>query len=255
MQKNVGIKEIFLILKHRLLLILAITLISGLIGAFISHYLITPQYGASTRILVNQAGGKFVYNSNAVQTNVQLVNTYSELINDPIILNQVIKKLGLHMTADQMNGMLDVSTNDNSQIFSIQITSDSPEQSVQIVNGVATVFKDQVRKMMKVDNVSLLSPATVDQSWKISPSVSKNVTIATVLGLLLSIGLAFLLEYLDNSVKEEEDVTERLGLPVVGLISHIPNRKTRGRERHSTRHNPRGHVLTTRATESGGKTL
>lgn len=223
MKKNLGIKEIFLILKKRWLLILALTFTAGILGAAVTHYLITPQYGASTRILVNQPGGKSVYDSGAVSTNVQLVNTYSELINDPIVLNKVIQRLHLPMTADGLQGMLEENTSDNSQIFTISITSNNPEQSVRIVNEIATVFKMQVQKMMNLNNVSLLAPATLDQSQLLSPSLSKNITIAVALGLLLSVAFTFLLEYLDNSIKEEEDISERLGMPVIGVISHVPN--------------------------------
>ena len=48
-----------------------------------------------------------------------------------------------------------------------------------------------------------------------------NVAIAFVLGLMFSVGLAFLLEFLDKTIKTEQDVEELLGLPVFGLISPL----------------------------------
>lgn len=223
MQKNLGLKEFFLILKKRWLLITTLILLAGASGAAVTLYLMTPEYGASTRILVNQSGGKAAYGSDAVATNLELVNTYSELITDPIVLNQVIQKQHLHMPVSTLQNMLDEETNENSQIFTIKITSTNREESVRLVNGVAAAFRDQVHHMMHLDNVSLLAPSTVEQSWIVSPSLSKNITIALVLGLIVSIALALLLEYMDNSIKEEEDITERLHLPVIGLISHVPN--------------------------------
>ncbi|MFT8362243.1 MAG: Wzz/FepE/Etk N-terminal domain-containing protein [Sporolactobacillus sp.] len=223
MQKNLGLKEIFLILKKRWLLIIVLTLFAGAAGAAVTIYLMTPEYGASTRILVNQSGGKAAYGSDAVATNVELVNTYSELITDPIVLNQVIQKQHLHLPVSGLQNMLDEETSENSQIFTIKITSASREESVHLVNGIAAAFKDQVHHMMHLDNVSLLAPATVERSWLVSPSLSKNLTIALVLGIIVSISLALFLEYMDNSIKEEEDITQRLQLPVIGLISHVPN--------------------------------
>lgn len=224
MKKTVGLKEIYLILRKRLWLIAAITLIAGVMGVVITHYFMTPMYEATTRILVNQSNAQSLYGSNAVQTNVQLVTTYSELINDPSILNKVIQKLQLNLTASDLQGMLTVQTSQDSQIFSITTETGQPELSVRIVNGIAQVFKAQVRSMMKIDNVTLLSPATLSTSDEpVSPNLHKNVTIAMIIGLLFAVGLAFLIEYLDHTIKTEEDIEQRLGLPVVGVISHLPS--------------------------------
>ncbi len=221
MKKTLGLKEIYQILRKKLWLIVAVTALFALIGALATHYFMTPVYKASTRILVNQSGGKALYDSNELQTNVQLVNTYSELINDPSILKQVIKEEQLALSPDALQGMLTVDTNENSQIFTITVSSGNPAESVKIVNGIARVFRQDVQKTMNVNNVHLLAPATLETSrYPVSPDIRKNVIIAVALGLLLSIGFAFLLEYLDNTVKSEEDIQERAHLPVLGVIGH-----------------------------------
>ncbi|WP_010630811.1 YveK family protein [Sporolactobacillus vineae] len=241
MKKNVGLKEIYLIVRKRLWLITAIILVAGVIAAITTHFFMAPMYDATARILVNQGNGKTLYNSNAVQTNVQLVNTYSELIEDPSILNKVIRNLHLNLSAKDLQGMLTVTSNQDSQIFSITAETGQADLSVQIVNRVANVFKAQVRTMMKVDNVSLLSPATVSESGgQVSPSLSKNMTLAVFLGLLLSFGLVFLLEYLDTTIKTEEDIEQKLGVPVIGVVAHLENRdrkrkKTDGKSDMTTR--------------------
>ena len=60
---------------------------------------------------------------------------------------------------------------------------------------------------MNVDNVTVLSKAEVAENQSpIKPRPMLNVAIAFVVGLMAAVGLAFLLEYLDNTVKKEEDV-------------------------------------------------
>jgi capsular polysaccharide biosynthesis protein len=163
-----------------------------------------------------------LYQANAVQTNVQLVNTYSVIINNPTVLNQVIKKLHLNMTSDQLKDMLTVNTEQNSQAFTLTAETDSPKLSVAIVNNVASAFKSQVQRVMNVDNVSILSPATyAESSTPVKPKPLINLAIAFVVGLMVSIGLAFLLDYLDNTIKTEDDIDQILGLPVLGSISQI----------------------------------
>lgn len=221
MNKTLGLKEIYLILRKRLWLIAVITVAFGVIGAVATHFFMTPMYAATTRILVNQGNGKMLYDSNAVQTNVQLVTTYSELINDPSILKQVIQDLHLNVSAEELQSQVTVATSENSQIFSITAKTERADLSVRIVNDTAKVFKEQVRQTLNVDNVSLLAPATLSASEApVSPSLSKNVLTAVLLGLLFSVGFAILLDYLDQTIKTEEDLEQKLGLPVLGVIEH-----------------------------------
>jgi len=45
-----------------------------------------------------------------------------------------------------------------------------------------------------------------------------NIGIAFLLGLMISVGLAFLLEFMDNTFKTKEQLQEILGIPVIGTI-------------------------------------
>jgi len=60
----------------------------------------------------------------------------------------------------------------------------------------------------------------------VKPRKLLNIAIAAVLGMMIGLGLIFLLEYLDNSIKTEEDVERYLALPVIGAIPEI-NENTR----------------------------
>jgi capsular polysaccharide biosynthesis protein len=70
-------------------------------------------------------------------------------------------------------------------------------------------------------NVMVVSPAM--QAVKVKPNKKLNLAVALLLGLMLSVGLAFLLEFLDNTIKTPEDVARHLDLPVMGLIPSADN--------------------------------
>ena len=75
---------------------------------------------------------------------------------------------------------------------------------------------------MNVDNVTVISKAEVAENQSpIKPAPMLNIAIAFIVGLMASVGLAFLLEYLDNTVKKEEDVENLLGLPVLGIVARM----------------------------------
>ncbi|PAD81686.1 capsular biosynthesis protein [Niallia circulans] len=223
MEETISLKELFDTLKKRVSLIVSITLVAMIVSAVVSYFIITPEYKSSTQILVNQAkDDQSVYNYNEVQTNVQLINTYSVILKSAAILNNVKKELDLDMTVSQLNSKITVESAQNSQIMTVSVTDDDPAIALQIANTTAEVFEKEIKKLMKVDNVSIL-PLADDQENQspISPNPTLNIAVAAVVGLLIGVGLAFLLEYFDNTVKTEQDIENILALPVLGTITKI----------------------------------
>ena len=53
------------------------------------------------------------------------------------------------------------------------------------------------------------------------PKVMQNTLLAAVVGLMLAGGAAFLIEYLDDSVRDQRDVTDLLGLPMLGVVGAL----------------------------------
>ncbi|HDR7367081.1 capsular biosynthesis protein [Bacillus toyonensis] len=223
MNGTMGLKELVLILRKRMALILVISIGSALISGIVSYYFMTPIYQTSTQILVNKKkqDEKFI-EFNEVQTNLQLTNTYKEIIKSPVILNQVKEKLGLNIKLDQLKDEIGVGKEKDSQIIVVTVQNKNANLARDIANTTAEVFKGEVAKIMNVDNVTVLSKAEVAKNQSpIKPRPMLNVAIAFVVGLMASVVLAFLLEYLDNSVKKEEDIESLLGLPVLGIVASM----------------------------------
>lgn len=227
MEETISLKELFQTLKKRLALIISITLIAMIISGVVSYFVITPEYKSSTQILVNQAkDSESIYSQNEVQTNIQLINTYSVIIKSAAILNNVRNDLKLDMSVSQLNNKITVESAQNSQVMTVSVTDSDPALALQIANKTAEVFEKQIKKLMKVDNVSIL-PLADDQENQspVSPNPPLNIAIAAVVGLMIGVGLAFFLEYLDNTVKTEQDIEKLLELPVLGAITTIDESK------------------------------
>ena len=69
------------------------------------------------------------------------------------------------------------------------------------------------------DNIKISSKAQTPTS-PIGPNRSRNIFVALLMSLAAGIGLAFLLDYLDDSVKSSDDIGRHLGLPTLALIPH-----------------------------------
>ncbi|MFB7118333.1 YveK family protein [Bacillus tropicus] len=228
MEETISLKELFHILKKRLAMILVIAFGAAIVSAIISFFFMTPIYETSTQILVNQKkqeGAAIQFNE--VQTNIQLTNTYKVIIKSPVILDQVKEKLHLEETMQKLNGKIEVANEKDSQVVVVTVQDKNPKVARDIANTTAEVFQSEVAKIMSVDNVTVLSKAEVaEKQAPIKPRPILNVAIAFVVGLMASVALAFLLEYLDNTVKKEEDVENLLGLPVLGIVARMDEETT-----------------------------
>ena len=71
----------------------------------------------------------------------------------------------------------------------------------------------------KPDNLKISASAQTPMS-PIGPNRNRNILVALLISLAAGIGLAFLLDYLDDSVKSSDDVGRYLGLPTLALIPH-----------------------------------
>jgi capsular polysaccharide biosynthesis protein len=219
MEETISLKDIFLTLKRRMKLIIIIPVIAILVSALVSYFLLTPIYQSSTQILVNQTQENQAYTQNDIRTNIELINTYNVIIKSPIILEKVIEEANLTETFSSLNNKVSVGSQNNSQVVNITVEHENPAQAANIANTIATVFEREIVNIMNVDNVSVLSPAQLsDSPSPIKPNPILNMAIAFVVGLMAAVGLAFLLEYLDTTMKTEKDIEDVLDIPILGVI-------------------------------------
>ncbi len=117
--------------------------------------------------------------------------------------------------------MMSVTAPNNSQVMSVTIEADDPYIATLIVNEIAEVFVEDLPTIYTgAENVNILTAAEVGENPSpSSPNTILNIAIAFVVGLMGAVGLAFLFEYLDTTIKTEKDIENILNLPVLGAVS------------------------------------
>lgn len=221
MEEEISLVELFEILKKRLSMIVSLALIGLILAATFTFFIATPKYSATTQILVNQSS----QNTDGIQlsdinTNVQMINTYRDIIKGPVILEGVIETLELDATVTELSDQLEVATQDNSQVFSLNVTSENPYTASDIANTTAGTFQEEVGNIMNVENVTVIAEA-VPNIDPVSPNNVLNLIIGLLLGGMVGVGAAFLLEFMDKSVKDERFITETLGWSTLGNVSEM----------------------------------
>lgn len=81
---------------------------------------------------------------------------------------------------------------------------------------------------LNTSNIKIVDPALVPEK-PVSPNTQRNLIVALLLGLIGGLGLAFLVEFLDNTVKGPDDLQKLTGLPSFGIIPHFSAGLAKGR--------------------------
>ena len=221
MEEEINLAELFVLFKKKARWIVLGGIGGLLVSIIVTYFIMTPQYSASTQILVNRSN----YSSSSsqwsdIQTDVQMINTYKDIIKGPVILNDVISYLKSDLTVKQLSERLEITSEQNSQVFSIKIKYDSPYTAAEIVNAVAKVFQSKVGNIMNIQNVTQVSPATPDLK-QVSPRPPLNMTIGLLGGILLSMAIIFFIDITDKTVKDENFIVNDLKMVNLGTISFI----------------------------------
>ncbi|OFV27117.1 YveK family protein [Staphylococcus sp. HMSC14C08] len=219
MENSLDLSKFITAIKKNWKLVLLLPIIFMLISVLITTFLMKPEYEANTQVLVNQKEKNSELMAQEVQSNIQLVNTYSEILKSPRILDEVAKKNKKYSASD-IKGMLTVTTQAESQILNVNVENGSKKDAEKVANDIANVFSDKMPDIMNVDNVSVLSSAKGAGS-KVSPNLLLNLAIGLILGLILSLIVIVLKEMFDKRIRTEEDIEKELNIPVLGSIQKL----------------------------------
>jgi capsular polysaccharide biosynthesis protein len=210
------------IIKKRLGIILITTILAAVASGIFSIFVMDPIYEAKATLIVGRIPSnqteKMQYND--VLMYGKLVKTYAELAKSDLVAGETITKTGYDLTEGQLKGNLTVTPKGDTQILEIAVRNGDAEKAYKLANAVSEVFVDKVRSMMNTEDVKIMDYAKLPGS-PIKPRVMLNIVIAGFVGFMVALGIVFLMEYLDNTIKTESDVEKYLGITVLATIPFV----------------------------------
>lgn len=223
MEETISLKEIFDILRKHLTSILISMFVGLALAAIVTFFVLTPQYRSQAQLIVTLPQTETT-NANDVNMNLQMINTYKELVTGDLVINQVKDRIeseyGIDKSVQELKDSVEVTQLQNSLMFSIRATDTSSVYAANIANTTALVLQENAKDVLSVDKISIISNAEASSS-PVSPNNKLNLAIGLVLGIIVGVGIAFLLELLDRTVKDNKYVTETLGFTILGTVPQM----------------------------------
>ncbi|MGB2993553.1 MAG: polysaccharide biosynthesis tyrosine autokinase [Paenisporosarcina sp.] len=217
MNRTLELRDFIGLFKKKKKVILLVTFYITLIGGFAS-FAIPPKYEAKTDVLVNFTTANVV-SSGDIDANLRLIETYKYLMKSNRILNKVNSSLEETYKKDELSQKVEIQSSINSQILTILAEEKTPEKAVALANTLATTFQAEIKTLMNLENVHILSQATVNEDTKsIKPITALFFIISAIIGFLVSYSFVLIQEMFFTLVDSSEKAEKALKLPVIGMI-------------------------------------
>ena len=216
--ETIDLKDLFDYYKSKLGVVILFVVLVGILGCLYGLFIQKPMYKSSTSIvLISEAKDNSQLTYNDVSVNQNLVSTYSEIVKSKRVLGQVINNLNLNYTYGALSNNIEVSSVTGTQIIKITVTDENSKTAMKVANEIGKVFAKEIPELYNISNVNILDTAEQPSS-SYNVNITKQSAISLLAGLVLGLGVVFVMYYFDRSVKNASQIEDKLKLPVLATV-------------------------------------
>lgn len=221
LMEEINVKELWQYFMSKIYIAIIAVIICLVLGNIYLFGFQTPLYKSTTSlVLVNEERSTASITQNDINLNNNLVSTYSEIIKSRNVLSQVAENLGLEESVENLSRSVSVSSVTDTQIIKVDVSRESKEEAKLIANEIAKVFSKEVRSIYRIQNISVVDKAQLAKK-PYNISVVKQNIIYTAAGMVLGMGIIFIIFYFDTSIKDAKTVEDKLNLTVLGVVPKV----------------------------------
>ena len=218
-ENTIDLSQFLYVLNKRKFIIIAITLAAVIISGIVSFFLMSPVYQSKVTVIVGKKNdtGNSTVQYNDVMMYQNLTKTYASIATSKLVQGKAAEKLGNGMTGDKLSSIITVTPETGTQILDITAQGGTAKEALDRVTALSAAFVENAPSVYNAGEVKIMDNGELPKT-PVKPNKKLNIAIAFFLGLMVSVGLSFLLEYMDSTIKTSEDIKKYLDLPVLGTI-------------------------------------
>lgn len=222
------------ILKSKIVFIILLTILCTAIMVIKVTYFTKPVYSASTTVVIVKGDTSNVENNENTQKaqnteNIQyytegdislyqkMAETYVKIAQSNLVINKTAEELKTYSPAE-LREMLKAAPSGETQIIELSAVSSNKDDVANVVNIYCKNFINESMNILPVGKIQVLDQA-VTPTNSIPINKFKNVAVGFLFGLLLSIGIVFLIHYINSfKIKNEKQISNLLDIPILVTI-------------------------------------
>ena len=239
-KKEVTIKDLAEILLPKLWIVVIVSLIASGIAFVYSSFFKTETYTSSSRLLVNSTtvgGGTSITTGDNVIVARYMLENYKIILKSDKFLNMVVMDLSnselykdyrditANINANQINSMMTISHYEDTEIFSISITSSDPKLSSVLLKAIHINAVENIGKIVPSAKVFTLSslqdpiePEAYRSILKNSNNAVRNTVLVFMIFAVLSVLAIWIFSFFDVIIRDKKKLYDNIDVPVLGVI-------------------------------------
>jgi capsular polysaccharide biosynthesis protein len=215
-----GFNQLLIIFHKRLKIIIGIPVLVSLATFIVFMFAVAPVYESfSTLYIINKNNdSNLPINYDNVLVNQQLIKDYRELVTSRLVTKAALDELKIKdMTPDMLAKKISVDMKTDTRVLEIRVRDADPSKAKQLTDAVSTVFVKKAVDLMNVNNVNIIDSAEILEK-PVGQSPAVYAVLSFFLSFMASLGVVYLIELLNDTIKSAEDVEAVLSLNVIGII-------------------------------------
>lgn len=213
---EIDLAELFHAIWSKIWVIIAVTVVCAAIAGNITYFLIEPTYTATSTVYLLPRENDSI-SQTELQIGTQMTNDAAKLAKSKSVIEPVLNDLKLDMDYESLEHRVSVDNPTDTRLIDISVRDIDPQTAADISNALADSLCDQVASIMKTDRPTIAERAVAPDKPS-APSMKKNVIIAALLGLFVSIAVIVINYIRDDTIKTAEDVEKYLQLNTLASI-------------------------------------
>ncbi len=222
---EIDLLKVAQVLLRKVKFIIAITLLAAAATFGVTYFLITPMYTSTAMMYVNNSSfslgnTSFSISQGELTAAQGLVDTYIVILKSRTTLEEIIDQCSLEYDYEELYDMIESEAVNSTEIFSIDVTSESPQEAEKIANTITQVLPERIASIVDGSDVRIVDYAVIP-SERTSPSYTLNTVIGALVGFVLAAAIVILRYLFDDQIHEEDYLTQTY--PGIPLLSVVPD--------------------------------
>lgn len=212
------------ILKTLLSKLWLMILIGGIVAGIAfgaAKLFVKPTYRCGFSAYVNnqhaQATEKSMLTNSDLAAAQQLTKTLSYIIRSNTILTASLQSINSDLSYDLFNRMVSTEIKDETELISVYVVNEDPQLAYDLANAIAKTAPSYMADIVEGSSMKIVD-YPVFPRVRFRPSYMRYAVLGFMFGFFASALIILIRYFRDDTIKKEDDVEQRFGLPILGVL-------------------------------------
>lgn len=239
-KKEVTIKDLAELLLPKLWLIIIVSILTSAVAFAYSRFFKDDTYTSTSILYVNSTSGENdnMTTGDNIMVASHMLDNYKQIIKRDNFLNMVVNDLASEtgeyaeyrdltsgLNASQISKMISISNYEDTQVFSLSVTSSNPKLSAVVLNAVHNNVVANMEKIVPAAKVFAISsiqnplqPEDSKSAIKNSKHEVRNAILSFMVAAVLSVVFIWVFSFFDVVIRDRKKLFDNVDVPILGVI-------------------------------------